>query len=128
MKNAGHAAFLHPSAFILHPWFLVSHRRACYISPRHIESQRGAEARGRKEQQTVGIRESLNQNRGVSIGAVSGVLVLTLVWIGYQWGGGPTGGAAPAGSSKVYFSDDDGTTFFADTTDKLPPFDHNGKK
>jgi len=31
-------------------------------------------------------------------------------------------------STKAYFTDDDGATYFADEIIKAPPFDHNGKE
>lgn len=34
---------------------------------------------------------------------------------------------APIVVSNVYYSDDDGMTWFVDTDEKVPPFDHNGK-
>ena len=74
----------------------------------------------------MGIRETLNQNRGITIGAVSGVIVLTLVYIVYSLRG-ESGGGASAGTAKAFFSDDDGQSYFADGADKIPPFDHNGK-
>jgi hypothetical protein len=54
------------------------------------------------------------------------VILLVVVYIGYwMW----TSGSPPAvvTPNKIYFTDDDGKTWFADDRSKLPPFDHAGK-
>jgi hypothetical protein len=35
--------------------------------------------------------------------------------------------AAPTMASRLYFSDDDGKTFFTDDSARIAPFDHNGR-
>jgi hypothetical protein len=73
----------------------------------------------------VGIRETLNENRSVSVGATIGIIVLTIIWIiWYSLGGSSSAG----GGGKAFFSDDDGQTYFADDASKVPPFDHHGKQ
>ncbi len=73
----------------------------------------------------MGIRETLNQNPGLTTGATAGIIILALGFIIWQSMGGGDNGGVP---TKMYFSDDDGASFFADDIKKVPPFDHNGKQ
>jgi hypothetical protein len=77
------------------------------------------------KEQTVGIRETLNQNPGLTTGVTAGIIVVALGIIIWQAAGGS--GSAPSGPNKLFYSDDDGATYFADDVTKVPPFDHNGK-
>lgn len=71
----------------------------------------------------MGIRETLNQNPGITTGVTAGIIVLALVVIVWQLAG--SGG--PSIPTKAYYTVDDGATWFADDINKIPPFDHNGK-
>jgi hypothetical protein len=79
----------------------------------------------------VGIRETLNENPRLTTGITIGIIVVVLGFIVWQIKGGlsstPEGGGS-SGGTKVYFSDDDGQTYFADDAAKVPPFDHGGKQ
>jgi len=74
----------------------------------------------------VGIRETLNEKRGITIGAVSGVIVLAIVYIIYSVSGGPGGGGGVA-VQKSWYTSDDGNTYFSDDPNPTPPFSKNGK-
>lgn len=75
----------------------------------------------------MGIRETLNKNPAITTGVTAGIVVLAIGVIIWQlWGGSAP--LASGGTAKAYFSDDDGATYFADATTKVPPFDHNGKQ
>jgi len=76
----------------------------------------------------VGIRETLNQNPGLTTGVTAGIIILALVLI--IWSNLSGGGSASNGGSvsKLYYSDDDGKTWYADDVSKVPPYDHNGKQ
>jgi hypothetical protein len=76
----------------------------------------------------VGIRETLNENRSITVGAMIGIIVLAIIWILWYSMGSSTPGGGSASAFKAYYTDDDGKTWFADDTNKTPPFDHNGKK
>ena len=72
----------------------------------------------------MGIRETLNQNPGLTTGATAGIIILALGFIIWSNFSDSEGGSAP---SKLYYTDDDGATFFPDDIRKFPPFDHGGK-
>ena len=73
----------------------------------------------------MGIRETLNQNPGITTGVTAGIIVVALALVIWQASGG---GESVSSSSKIYYSDDDGKTFFADEVRKITPFDHGGKE
>ena len=72
----------------------------------------------------MGVRETVNQNRALSIGAVIAFVALAFLFLWWQWDGGEQSANA---QSKAFFSDDDGKTWFIDDIRKIPPFQHNGK-
>jgi hypothetical protein len=71
----------------------------------------------------VGIRETLEKKKSLSLVAAIVVLVGSIIAIIVQ-----ARSFGPPGPGDSYFSDDDGKTFFADDSKKLPPFDHGGKQ
>lgn len=73
----------------------------------------------------MGIRQTLNENPAMTTGVTAGILILAIVIIAWQ-AMGPRGGTPPI-PTKAFFSDDDGQTWFVDSVEKIPPFDHNGK-
>jgi hypothetical protein len=64
----------------------------------------------------MGIRETLNQNPGVTTGVTIGIVVIALVVIVYQ-----LMPESVPGMNKAWFSPDDGETWFADDITKVPP-------
>lgn len=68
-----------------------------------------------------GIREYLNKRPNVAAAIAAGVLVVAAVILLSIYRSPST----TVGS--VYFSSDDGKTFFAADAAKMPPFDHEGK-
>src|SRR5436305_1558500 len=90
-----------------------------YICPRHVLPGTHAlwsHFRAADEQRSrhhVGIRETVNQNRGVTIGAVAGVIVLAMVMI-FRTVGGDSAPSVTGGSpAKCWYSIDDGQNYFA---------------
>jgi hypothetical protein len=74
----------------------------------------------------MGVRQSLNENKKLGVGAGAGVLVVALAIIGYQLFGGPSSvGPAPR---TAFYTDDNGKTFFEDDIHKVSPFERNGKQ
>jgi hypothetical protein len=72
----------------------------------------------------VGIRETLNQNPGITTGATAGIILLALIFIIWQI----TGSGGPSVATEAFYTTDDGATWFADEADKIPPFDKDGKQ
>ncbi len=70
----------------------------------------------------MGVREALNKNGAAKV-VIGALLVLGALW----WLMSSTN-VAGQGKPKAFYTTDDGATWFADDADKLPPFDHDGKK
>ena len=74
----------------------------------------------------MGVRESISQYPRLAIGLASTVIVLTLVVVFAERIGGSD--SQPLRTrGKVWFSTDDGKTWFPEDERRVPPFDHNGK-
>jgi hypothetical protein len=73
----------------------------------------------------VGIRQTLNENPAITTAVTAGIIILAIVVILWQ-AFGKSGPSAQV-PTKAFFSDDDGQTWFLDSADKIPPFDHDGK-
>jgi hypothetical protein len=70
------------------------------------------------------MREKIFQNPRVG-GAVAGALILlgiTSIFLQIR------GSSVPVAASKLFFTVDDGKTWFADSADNVPPFDKDGKQ
>jgi len=72
----------------------------------------------------VGIRETLNQNPGITTGATAVIILLALGFIIWQF----TGSGGVDVQNAAYFTVDDGKTWFEDDVTKLAPFDKDGKQ
>ena len=74
---------------------------------------------------SMGARQWINDHPRIAISVIAGCCAIVLMLVGLQY----SREAHPArlGSDQAFFSDDDGKTYFRDTTARLPPFDHNGK-
>jgi hypothetical protein len=74
----------------------------------------------------VGIRQTINENPAITAAATGAIIVLALIFIivealPHHPKAGPPG--------KLYFSDDDGKSWFPDDATKIPPYtDSNGKE
>jgi hypothetical protein len=73
----------------------------------------------------VGIREQLNQNPAITTGITIGIIVIALGFIVWQIFGGQGG---PSAVTEMYYTVDDGQTYFSDDATKVAPFDYNGKE
>jgi hypothetical protein len=72
----------------------------------------------------MGIRQTLGEKKALGIAAAALALILGAVAVAYQVSEmGPAKPAAP----QTFYTDDDGKTFFTDSTALMPPFDHKGK-
>lgn len=73
------------------------------------------------------LREKLEQNQK-PLAIVVGVLVLLAIVVAFfSLRSGRGGGFGGSGKPKLYFSVDDGKTWFEDDAGQLPPFQHDGK-
>jgi hypothetical protein len=75
-------------------------------------------------EQLLGLREQINNKPALSAGVIGGVVLLLLVWILSQLFGGHR--IPRSQKIEAYYTTDDGHAWFADDSDKVPPFDHNG--
>lgn len=73
----------------------------------------------------MNIREWLNNNPRITTAVTAAVIVLAVVVIVWNRS---SSGPGPSGVYKVYYSDDDGNTWFEDDWQKVPPFDRNGRE
>jgi len=71
------------------------------------------------------VREKLRQYPK-TIAVVIGVILLAMVYL--RWSNGVVGHDAGGSGTRLYFSTDDGKTWFADDANKLPPFQKSGKE
>lgn len=74
----------------------------------------------------MGIRDAMNAHPQATKGVVSLFVLVAVAAVGVQLFGGQRRVATEL--PDVYFTDDDGKTFFAASQDNIPPFDHNGKQ
>lgn len=74
----------------------------------------------------MGFAEEYEKNKKLVVGVAVLVLV-ALVVVVMTLVGGPSRPSLPSGKAKVFYTDDDGKTWFADDADQLPGFDHGGK-
>jgi hypothetical protein len=75
----------------------------------------------------MNIRESLSRNPKAALVICAVAVVAIFGAIIFVLHGRSAGGELP-GADKAWYTDDDGRTWFADDINRLPPFDHNGKK
>jgi len=72
----------------------------------------------------MGIRETLNQNPGITTAGTAGIILVALGFIVYQL----MGSGSPKIQTESYYTIDDGKTWFADDINKVAPFIHQGKE
>ena len=75
----------------------------------------------------MGLRETLNENPGLTTAATAVIILAAIVFMVVSMFRGDAETSAGPSTDKEYFSDDDGKTFFEDDRTKVPPFDRNGK-
>ena len=74
----------------------------------------------------MGIREWIDQHRGVTVGLISGIVLVAVGFIVAQVLANRK--AYPVASPDSYFTVDDGKSFFVASSDNIPPFDHSGQQ
>jgi hypothetical protein len=69
----------------------------------------------------MALREAMEKYRTTAIAVAAGMILITLLSVWHSL-------APPKKmSTQSFFSTDDGKTFFADSSSRIPPFDHDGK-
>jgi hypothetical protein len=71
----------------------------------------------------VGLRDQINRKPAVVAGAI-GVLILLLIC--FTVFNLKKGQPSAVSGAQMYYTSDDGKTWFADAWEKVPPFDHGG--
>src|SRR4051812_31470576 len=75
----------------------------------------------------MSVSDTSSGNKKFGIGAAAALLVLALGFLAFQVMAGRDHGAGSL-PTEVYYTDDNGKTFFKDDVRKLVPFDHKGKQ
>src|SRR5690348_348924 len=73
----------------------------------------------------MGFAEEIEKNKRTVV--IVSVLVLVAIIVVVWTLSGPSRPSLPSGKAKVFYSVDDGKTYFADDAEQLPGFDHGGK-
>jgi hypothetical protein len=77
----------------------------------------------------MGLRETLNENPRVTTGITVGIIVVVLALILWPRGNGAVGGGGGRGApSQLFYTVDDGKTWFPDDAKKIPPFKKDDKE
>jgi hypothetical protein len=74
----------------------------------------------------MGVREKLNQHRMATIGATCAAIVLAIGLVAWQTRPASGGGAGAGG--KLFFTIDDGKTWYLDDAKCIPPYTKDGKE
>jgi hypothetical protein len=71
----------------------------------------------------MGLREQMNKKPALTGGVVIGVIVIAAAWL-VHWHGAGSGVVV---RNQIYFSDDDGKSYYSDAMTNLAPYTHNGR-
>jgi hypothetical protein len=71
---------------------------------------------------STGLREIINEKRSISLGVAILMLLLAGIYFAFMQRPQPR-----SKGDKVFYTVDDGQTWFIDSIYKTPPFDHDGK-
>jgi hypothetical protein len=71
----------------------------------------------------VGFREQINKKPALAGGMFGAAILVLVIFMLWQLSGDRSTATVKV---KMYYSSDDGHTWFADDGDKIPPFDHGG--
>jgi hypothetical protein len=71
----------------------------------------------------MGLRESINAKPRLSVTLAASIAIVALAYTVWN----VLGSASDGLSGEVYYTIDDGKTWFADAADKVPPFEIDGK-
>jgi hypothetical protein len=71
----------------------------------------------------MALRETLNKYPKVAVGVLA-IVVTASISLAFRMGSDSAGGVP----TQLYYSADDGQSFFVDNAERIPPFDHGGKQ
>lgn len=71
---------------------------------------------------TTSVREKLSEGKLGLVAGISLIAVAAVIIVYYCWP------APRANALYLYYSDDDGASYFKDSVYKFPPFDHDGRQ
>jgi hypothetical protein len=74
----------------------------------------------------MGFAEEFEKNKKVFV-IVAVLVLVALVVVVMNLSGGPPKPPGTSAKARLYYTVDDGKTYFEDDADRLPPFDHEGK-
>jgi hypothetical protein len=75
----------------------------------------------------MGVVQTLNEPRKLGVGVAAAVVLVGIGMLGYRlFGVRETINAAA--HTSAFYTDDDGKSFFTDNSNKMVPFDHDGKQ
>ena len=75
----------------------------------------------------MGLREKLNENPRITTGITVAMIVIVLAWLLWPRGGGAAAGGGGGGGGQLFYTADDGKTWFPDDANKIPPFKKDGQ-
>jgi hypothetical protein len=70
----------------------------------------------------MGLRETLNENPRITTGITVALIVVVLAWLLWPRSGDGVAGGGTGGAGQIFFTADDGKTWFPDEANKIPPF------
>ena len=76
----------------------------------------------------MALRDTLNEKPAIAAGIAGGFVLIALIAAYFTFAGSSSGSNLGGATGKAFYTIDDGKTWFADSAEKLPPFDHDGKE
>jgi hypothetical protein len=78
----------------------------------------------------MGLRETMNENPRITTGITVAIIVVVLAWLLWPRGGGGVAGGGGGGgvATQLFYTTDDGKTWFPDDAEKVPPYKKDNKE
>jgi hypothetical protein len=73
----------------------------------------------------VGLRDQINRKPVIAVGAAGAVILVLICALVVSL---KKGAPSAVSGALMYYTTDDGKTWFADAWEKVPPFDHDGQQ
>jgi hypothetical protein len=75
----------------------------------------------------MGVREAINQKQTLAAILATAFVLVSVGFVAWYLAA-PSMSSGTKPGSKAFFTDDDGKTFYVDSADNIPPYQHNGKQ